>query len=234
MLRNDRRPRRSRRWDHRLYSVCVAASALLAHHAQVPAHRPAMKMRRSSPIPAAVEFFEKNVRPILATRCQGCHGPAKQKGGLRLDVRAALIAGGSTGPAVVPGNPKESLLVDAINYGETYQMPPKSKLPAAEIATLTDGSSEARPGESRREPIPARPASSRFRQVGCNCRRKNSRQRARHWSFQPIRRGDAPQRRSAGRRTGRGTRSIASSWRPSPSTGSHRPRGRPAHPDPPV
>src|SRR5208282_5623324 len=61
--------------------------------------------------PAAVEFFERNVRPILATRCQGCHGPAKQKGGLRLDARAAVLAGGSTGPAVVPGKPKESLLV---------------------------------------------------------------------------------------------------------------------------
>ena len=33
--------------------------------------------------PAAVEFFEKSVRPILATRCQGCHGPSKQKGNLR-------------------------------------------------------------------------------------------------------------------------------------------------------
>ena len=42
-----------------------------------------------TPDPAAVEFFEKNVRPILAARCQGCHGPAKQKGGLRLDARAA-------------------------------------------------------------------------------------------------------------------------------------------------
>ena len=81
--------------------------------------------------PAAVEFFEKSVRPILAARCQGCHGPAKQKGGLRLDARATILAGGTTGPAVVPGNPKESLLVDAINYGETYQMPPKSKLPPA-------------------------------------------------------------------------------------------------------
>ena len=88
--------------------------------------------------PAAIEFFEKSVRPILATRCQGCHGPAKQKGGLRLDARGAMIAGGSTGPAVVPGNPKESLLVDAINYGDTYQMPPKSKLPDQEIATLTE------------------------------------------------------------------------------------------------
>ncbi len=92
----------------------------------------------SSTDPAAVEYFEKSVRPILAERCFGCHGPSKQKGGLRLDARAAILAGGATGPAVVPGNAKESLLVDAINYGETYQMPPKSKLPDAEIATLTE------------------------------------------------------------------------------------------------
>ena len=88
--------------------------------------------------PAGVEFFEKQVRPILSARCHGCHGPAKQKGGLRLDARETVLAGGSTGPAVIPGNPKDSLLVDAINYGETYHMPPKSKLPPEEIATLTE------------------------------------------------------------------------------------------------
>ena len=87
--------------------------------------------------PAAIEFFEKSVRPILVERCQGCHGAAKQKGGLRLDSRQAAIAGGTTSPAVVPGQPEKSLLVEAINYGEPYQMPPKSKLPAGEIDTLT-------------------------------------------------------------------------------------------------
>ena len=87
--------------------------------------------------PAAIEFFEKSVRPILVERCQGCHGASKQKGGLRLDSRQPRIAGGSTGPAVVPGKPEKSLLVDAINYGELYQMPPKSKLPAEEIDALT-------------------------------------------------------------------------------------------------
>src|SRR5262245_19791475 len=80
-----------------------------------------------------LEFFEKSVRPILVERCQACHGASKQKGGLRLDSRQAILAGGSTGPAVIPGKPEDSLLVDAINYGEQYQMPPKSKLPAAEI-----------------------------------------------------------------------------------------------------
>ena len=67
---------------------------------------------------------------------------------------SAVLAGGSTGPAIVPGNPKESLLVDAINYGETFQMPPKSKLPDAEIATLTEWVKRGAPGESRRQSLP--------------------------------------------------------------------------------
>src|SRR4051812_15169505 len=85
------------------------------------------------------EFFEKHARPILAARCFECHSvkAAKAKGGLRLDSRAAAIKGGDTGPAVVPGKPEESLLVDAINYGELYQMPPKGRLRDDEIATLT-------------------------------------------------------------------------------------------------
>src|SRR5581483_11899045 len=66
-----------------------------------------------------VEFFEKRVRPILVARCYECHSEKseKLKGGLRLDSRSAVLKGGETGPAVVPGKPKESLLIDAINYG---------------------------------------------------------------------------------------------------------------------
>ena len=89
---------------------------------------------------AGLEFFEKQVRPILVSRCYECHSgkSVKLQGGLRLDSLAGAIKGGETGPAVVPGKPKESLLIDAINYGEPYQMPPKTKLPASEIATLTE------------------------------------------------------------------------------------------------
>ena len=88
---------------------------------------------------AAIEFFEKEVRPILTARCVECHGGGKgdPKGGLSLTSRGGVIKGGDTGPAVVPGKTKESLLVSAIEYGSLYQMPPKSKLPAKEIATLT-------------------------------------------------------------------------------------------------
>jgi hypothetical protein len=89
--------------------------------------------------PEQLEFFEKQVRPILVKRCYECHsGEQKEpKGGLRVDSREALLRGGDTEPAIVPGNAKKSLLIDAINYGDTYQMPKKSKMPAEEIAILT-------------------------------------------------------------------------------------------------
>ncbi len=82
-------------------------------------------------------YFETNVRPILAARCFRCHGEEKQKGDLRLDSREALMSGGYSGPAVVPGKPDESLLFSAVGYAdESLQMPPSDKLPDREIAHL--------------------------------------------------------------------------------------------------
>ncbi len=88
---------------------------------------------------SALEFFEKQVRPILVARCFECHSVDKKtpKGGLRLDSREGLLKGGDTGPAVDLDHPAASLLVSSINYGDIYQMPPKSKLPPEEIAILT-------------------------------------------------------------------------------------------------
>jgi len=142
--------------------------------------------------PASVEFFEKSVRPILATRCQGCHGPAKQQGGLRLDARAAILAGGSTGPAVVPGNPKESLLVDAINYGEIYQMPPKSKLSREEIATLTEWVKRGVPWGVETRRATATPGAAKVLGKFDQLSKDQFQERARFWSFQPIARVTPP------------------------------------------
>jgi mono/diheme cytochrome c family protein len=88
--------------------------------------------------PAEEEFFEAKVRPVLAEHCLECHGAEKSKGGLRLDARASMLKGGDGGPAVVPGKPDESTLVEAIRYDGDVQMPPKGKLKDAEIAALTD------------------------------------------------------------------------------------------------
>ena len=88
--------------------------------------------------PAGMERFEKKVRPLLAARCWQCHGPEKNKGGLRLDSGAAIGAGGDSGPAVLPGKPNDSRLIQAIGYAGELKMPPKAKLAAAEIAELTE------------------------------------------------------------------------------------------------
>ncbi len=86
-----------------------------------------------------IEFFEKQVRPILIERCYECHSQEKKiKGGLRLDTKAGWEQGGDSGPAIVPGNPDASLAIKAIRYTDhDLQMPPKTKLSDTEIETLT-------------------------------------------------------------------------------------------------
>ncbi len=86
------------------------------------------------------EFFETRVRPVLVRRCFDCHGPkTDNEAGLKLDSLASLLTGGRSGPAIKPGNPDNSLLVLAIRHDPaTPDMPPKSKLPLAEVADLAE------------------------------------------------------------------------------------------------
>ncbi len=87
--------------------------------------------------PAAVEHFEKHVRPLLLEHCAGCHGKdGKAKGGLKLTTAAELAAGGESGPAVVPGHADKSLLVEAVRYAGDVKMPPKGKLRPDQIAAV--------------------------------------------------------------------------------------------------
>lgn len=85
------------------------------------------------PAGEAVQFFDRELAPLLARRCLECHNPAEKKGGLDLTNREAAIAGGDNGPAIEPGKPDESGLVIRVEAGE---MPPKHPLPAAERQTL--------------------------------------------------------------------------------------------------
>jgi hypothetical protein len=78
----------------------------------------------------AEAFFQTKIRPVLTNTCLKCHGGKKERGGLRLDSRAALLEGGDSGPAVVPGAPEKSLLLQAIRQTrEDLKMPPGRRLP---------------------------------------------------------------------------------------------------------
>lgn len=80
--------------------------------------------------PEQVDFFEKKIRPVLVDKCYKCHSESaeKVKGGLVLDTREGLLRGGDNGPGVVPGDLKESLLIEAIRYtNKEFAMPPKKE-----------------------------------------------------------------------------------------------------------
>ena len=85
-----------------------------------------------------VTFFEKEVFPILRANCFACHGgEPKVQGDFKLTSRAAILKGGESGdPGATPGKPETSSLVEALNY-RGLEMPPKGKLPQAQIEVLT-------------------------------------------------------------------------------------------------
>jgi len=157
----------------------VALLLVFACHA-----RPGFASEPKQTFPAAdIEFFEKKIRPILVKRCYECHSQESEElaGGLRVDSRADLVEGGESGAAVVPGDPSESLLVDAINYGEYFEMPPKSKMPAAEVALLTDWVKRGAPWPAEQTKL------SGYEKKFDLAARKES-----HWSWHPVVRHDPP------------------------------------------
>lgn len=91
------------------------------------------------PTPQQVEFFEAKIRPLLIESCFDCH-TADEKGGLRVDSRAALLKGGDSGPAVVAGDPDASLLIKAVRHADGISKMPRSaaKLGDAQIAALAE------------------------------------------------------------------------------------------------
>ena len=123
---------------------------------------------------AEQQFFEKQVRPLLIKHCFPCHSSEAKvlKGGLRLDSRGGWMKGGDSGPAIVPGSPDESLLIDAIRY-QSLEMPPEGKLPESEIRVLERWVRMGAP-DPRTDPAPEKPA-----KTDPDAGRS-------HWAFRPI------------------------------------------------
>src|SRR5262245_42730724 len=95
----------------------------------------------TTPTAAQLEAFEKDVRPLLVKRCDRCHGAKAKaaKGGFRLDSREGLLRGGARGPAVVPGHPEKSLLIQAVRRDDPLlQMPPSGPLSPHEVEVLEE------------------------------------------------------------------------------------------------
>jgi hypothetical protein len=110
---------------HRIGLVAVSIVALqsaVAGAAPKPIEPPVTK--------EGAEYFEKKIRPILVHHCYECHSgdPKKAKANFVLDTREGLRKGGQSGTVISPGNPDESLLIEAVQY-MGLEMPPKEKLP---------------------------------------------------------------------------------------------------------
>jgi hypothetical protein len=163
---------RRMKWTTRCRLVLPAASALLSTSVVAGIGAPQS------------DLFETRIRPVLARNCYSCH-TGSRLGGLRLDSREGLLTGGNSGPAIVPGDPDRSLLVQAVKHAhERLKMPMGAKkLEESEIADLVVWVRSGAPwGES--PPVP--PAASEEAQGGIT-----SEQRA-FWSFQPVKRPAPP------------------------------------------
>ena len=146
-----------------------------------PADVPDSTSPRAAPDAAAIRFFESQVRPVLVARCVGCHGPDKQRGGLRVDSLAALLAGGDSGPAIVPGDVEASSLVAAIRH-DGWNMPPDGRLPDDQIAALERWVALGAPW----------PGASAEASVGARKEAKITAEDRAWWAYRPVARPAVP------------------------------------------
>lgn len=128
----------------------------------------------------ALTFFETRIRPVLAERCYSCHSDEakKLKAGLYLDSRERILSGGDTGPAVVPGKPEQSLLIEAMHYDNVdLQMPPKDRLDTRVVTDFEKWISWGAPWPKGEEK-----GAHEKKQGGFDLAKR----KAEHWAWQPV------------------------------------------------
>jgi mono/diheme cytochrome c family protein len=165
--------------------AAVLAAGLCALFTRLPADVVATAPA-PTPAPALssadLQFFETRIRPVLADRCYKCHSRDADKinGGLMLDTREGILHGGDTGPAIAPGKPEDSLIIDAISYKDPdLQMPPKGdRLTDQQVSDITEW---IRRGAFDPRSLVAKGSSSTYGGVGKD-----------HWSFLPVKNSAVP------------------------------------------
>ncbi|MCF7963845.1 MAG: hypothetical protein K9M08_24150, partial [Pirellula sp.] len=121
------------------FLVAVLSAAVISNAQESKDEEQKNSERRQEASLRDVEFFEKNVRPLLVKHCYECHSDKEQNGGLRLDFRETTLKGGDSGSPLAPGNPDASLLIKAVRYNnQDLQMPPKGPLAVSEVAILEE------------------------------------------------------------------------------------------------
>ena len=152
--------------------MLLRCSFVLLGSAVVAAAQPAPTFSRE-----AISFFDTGVRPILQANCQLCHNQKNRSGGLALDSREDIIKGGKRGPAVKPGEPSASLLIQAVEQKGDLKMPlGRARLSEEQVATLRRWVEQNVPWAE----------SATARRRGWD-----------HWSFQPVKRPPVPEVRNA-------------------------------------
>ncbi|HEY2760254.1 MAG TPA: DUF1549 domain-containing protein, partial [Pirellulales bacterium] len=153
--------------------VCAGSLSVAEEPTAKSLAAPSKATTSSANSPERNDYFEANVRPLLAVHCQKCHGAAKHESGLRLDRRDGLLHGGEDGPVVVPGDAEKSLLIQAVQQTGDIKMPPESKLSDSEIALLTEWVNHGAEWPEEKE------AGNSSMTAGDLAKQ--------HWAFQPVR-----------------------------------------------
>lgn len=134
---------------------------------------------------AAEVFFEERIRPLLSAACWDCHSEYGAEADLELDSLAGMLRGGLRGPAIVPGDAEASLLIRAINHGESLRMPEEEKLPLEEIQALTQWVDDGAVWPDAEPFVPEQPKTDDGPLF--------TEEERRFWAFQPPRLAVAPQ-----------------------------------------
>ena len=141
------------------------------------------------PLAESDDFFELRIRPLLVEKCYSCHSETASSG-LKVNSRQALIQGGTLGPAIVPGKPAESLLIQAVDHTHSrLRMPLGEKLRPQQIADLIRWVELGAPWP--RSPVDV-PSNFNGREFAIT---EKDRQ---YWAFLPVRRPAPPAVRDTG------------------------------------
>ncbi len=121
-------------WEHHLLLRWIESGAIGSESRNTD---PLPQVNQTKSSPEGMDLFKKKIQPLFENHCYECHGFNNRKGGLQVKTRDMLLQGGSSGSAIVPGNPEESLLIQAVRYSsDALQMPPSGKLDPMQISDL--------------------------------------------------------------------------------------------------